>query len=249
MKISIITVAYNSAKTIRQTIESVLSQDYHDLEYIIVDGNSKDETMQIVKSFGDKIKFISEPDNGIYDALNKGVKMATGEVVGTIGSDDFYPNDLVISQVADVFKHADLDSVYGDVEFVNPGAEDKVVRFWKGGEYKKSNWLNGWMPPHIAFFVKRNVFEKYGYYTTVFSCAGDYEWMLRVMYKHGISSKYLPKTLLTMRNGGTSTASLKHRYRANMEDRAAWQMNDLKPKWFTLWLKPISKISQLFIKN
>ncbi len=247
MKISIITVAFNSAKTIRQTIESVLAQDYADLEYIIIDGNSKDKTMAIVRSFGDKIKYISEPDKGIYDALNKGVKMATGDVIGTIGSDDFYPNNQVISQVASVFIENNVSAVYGDKQYVNPGEEEKIVRYWSSGEYKKSNWLKGWMPPHLSFYIKKNAFLEHGYYITDFTCSGDYELMLRMLYKNNLTAKYLPKVLMTMRNGGTSTASFKHRIKANKEDRRAWRINDLKPYWFTLWLKPISKITQLFV--
>lgn len=248
MKISIITVSFNSAKTIRQTIESVLAQDYPDLEYIVIDGNSKDETVDILKSFQGKIKFISEPDKGIYDAMNKGVKMATGEVIGTIGSDDFYPNNQIISNVVKTFSQAGTDAVYGDIQFINPDDIHTVVRFWKAGEYKYNNWLNGWMPPHPCFYVKKEAFEKYGYFKTDFTCSGDYELMLRMLYKNHLSVQYLPLTLMTMRNGGTSTASLKHRYRANMEDRKAWKINQIEPHWYTLWLKPIAKIVQLFKK-
>jgi glycosyltransferase involved in cell wall biosynthesis len=249
MKISIITVSFNSAKTIRQTIESVLAQDYRDLEYIVIDGASKDGTVEILESFGDKIKSISEPDKGIYDALNKGVKMATGEVVGTIGGDDFYPNAQVISHVAETFLKYQTDAVYGDIQFVNPDDTETIVRYWKAKEYDINNWLKGWMPPHLSFYLKKSAIEKYGYYKTDFTCAGDYELMLRILYKHKTSAKYLPETLMTMRNGGTSTASLKHRYVANMEDRRAWRMNDLKPRWFTLWWKPLSKVVQLFLKS
>lgn len=248
MKISIITVSFNSAKTIRQTIESVLAQDYTDLEYIVIDGNSKDETVNILKSFQGKIKFISEPDKGIYDAMNKGVKMATGEVIGTIGSDDFYPNNQIISNVVKTFSQAGTDAVYGDIQFINPDDIHTIVRFWKAGEYKYNNWLNGWMPPHPCFYVKKEAFEKYGYFKTDFTCSGDYELMLRMLYKNHLSVQYLPLTLMTMRNGGTSTASLKHRYRANMEDRKAWKINQIKPYWYTLWMKPIAKIVQLFKK-
>jgi glycosyltransferase involved in cell wall biosynthesis len=249
MKVSIITVSFNSAKTIRQTIESVLAQDYTDLEYIVIDGNSKDETVDILKSFQGKVKFISEPDKGIYDAMNKGVKMATGEIIGTIGSDDFYPNNQVISNVVKTFLQSGTDSVYGDIQFINPDDIHKIVRFWKAGEYKYKNWLNGWMPPHPCFYVKKEAFEKYGYFKTDFTCSGDYELMLRMLYKNHLSVQYLPLTLMTMRNGGTSTASLKHRYRANMEDRKAWKINQLQPYWYTLWMKPIAKIVQLFKKT
>jgi glycosyltransferase involved in cell wall biosynthesis len=248
MKISIITVSFNSAKTIRQTIESVLSQDYPDLEYIVVDGASKDGTVDILKEFEGKIKFISEPDKGIYDALNKGVKMATGDVIGTIGGDDFYPNNHVISHIAQAFKEFKTDAIYGDKQYVNMGDDNTIVRYWRSGKYKRENWLKGWMPPHLSFYLKKSAFDKYGDYITDFTCSGDYELMLRMLYKNNLTAHYLPEVVMTMRNGGTSTASWKHRYRANMEDRRAWEINGLKPYWFTLWLKPISKISQLFLK-
>jgi glycosyltransferase involved in cell wall biosynthesis len=248
MKISIITVSFNSAKTIRQTIESVLSQDYPDLEYIVVDGASKDGTVDILKEYEGKIKYISEPDKGIYDALNKGVKLATGEVIGTIGGDDFYPNTHVISHIAQAFETFKTDAVYGDKQYVNIGDDNTIVRYWRSGEYNRENWLNGWMPPHLSFYLKKSAFQNYGDYITDFTCSGDYELMLRMLYKNNLTAHYLPEVVMTMRNGGTSTASWKHRYRANMEDRRAWKINGLKPHWFTLWLKPISKISQLFLK-
>ena len=248
MKISIITVSFNSAKTIRQTIESVLSQDYDDLEYIVVDGASKDGTVEILKEYTGKIKYISEPDKGIYDALNKGIKLATGEVIGTIGGDDFYPNTHVISHIAKAFQDFKTDAIYGDKQYVNMGNDDTIVRYWRSGEYKRDNWLKGWMPPHLSFYLKKTAFETYGDYITDFTCSGDYELMLRMLYKNNLSAHYFPEVVMTMRNGGTSTASWKHRYRANMEDRRAWQINGLKPHWFTLWLKPISKISQLFMR-
>jgi glycosyltransferase involved in cell wall biosynthesis len=248
MKISIITVSFNSAKTIRQTIESVLSQDYLDLEYIVVDGASKDGTVDILKEFEGKLKYISEPDKGIYDALNKGVKLATGEVIGTIGGDDFYPNTHVISHIAQAFETFKTEAVYGDKQYVNMGDDNTIVRYWRSDEYNRENWLKGWMPPHLSFYLKKSAFDKYGDYITDFTCSGDYELMLRMLYKNNLTAHYLPEVVMTMRNGGTSTASWKHRYRANMEDRRAWKINGLKPHWFTLWLKPISKISQLFMR-
>lgn len=247
MKISIITVCFNAEKTIRQTIESVLAQSYSNIEYIVVDGASKDGTVAILKEFEGKIKYISEPDKGIYDAMNKGVKMATGDVIGTIGSDDFFNGNDVIEAVNKHFETQKTDAIYGDIQFVNPGKEDVIVRKWVSSAYDKNAWLFGWMPPHPCFYIKRVAFETYGYFETHFKCAGDYEFMLRMLYKNNLSASYLNKTLVTMRNGGTSTASLKHRYVANMEDRAAWKLNGLKPRWYTLWLKPISKIRQLFV--
>ncbi|MDI9881150.1 glycosyltransferase family 2 protein [Flectobacillus longus] len=246
MKITIITVSFNSEATIRQTIDSVLSQDYPNVEYIVVDGASKDGTVDILKSYGDRIKYISEKDKGIYDALNKGLKLATGDVVGTIGSDDFLPNSSVLDHVAEAFIQTGKDVIYGDLQYINPDNDEKIVRYWSSGEYNVENWLKGWMPPHLSCYIKREAFVKYGNYITDFTCSGDYELMLRMMYKHRLSAGYIPEVLMTMRNGGTSTASWKHRYRANMEDRRAWKLNQLKPKWYTLWMKPLSKISQLF---
>ncbi|NBA76075.1 glycosyltransferase [Emticicia sp. ODNR4P] len=246
MKITIITVSFNSEATIKQTIDSVLAQDYPNVEYIVVDGASKDGTVDILKSYGDRIKYISEKDKGIYDALNKGLKLATGDVVGTIGSDDFLPNSSVLGHVAEAFIQTGKDVIYGDLQYINPDNDEKIVRYWSSGEYKVENWLKGWMPPHLSCYIKREAFEKYGNYIIDFSCSGDYELMLRMMYKHRLSAGYIPEVLMTMRNGGTSTASWKHRYRANMEDRRAWELNQLQPKWYTLWMKPLSKISQLF---
>ncbi len=249
MKISIVTVCFNAAKTIEQTIESVLGQSYPDFEYIVVDGGSKDGTVSILEKYKDRLRYISEKDEGIYDAMNKGVGLAQGEVIGIIGADDFYPDSEVLTSVAEAFRRNNTDSAYGDVRFVDPEDTTRVVRFWKDREYDRENWLKGWMPPHIAFYLKKSAYEKYGLYKTEFTCAGDYELMLRMLYKNKLSSQHVPATLMTMRVGGTSSASLKHRIRANREDRRAWKINDLKPRWYTLWMKPLGKIKQLFAKD
>ncbi len=246
MKISVITVNFNNAATLEQTILSVLSQDYDNLEYIVIDGASTDNSVEILKKYTDKIKFISEKDAGIYDALNKGLKLASGEIIGCIGADDFYPNKSVISDVAAVFENSKTEAVYGDKQYVNADDTGKIVRYWSAGNYKKENWLLGWMPPHLSFYLKKSCYDNLGYYKTDFTCSGDYELMLRMLYKNNVSVAYLPKVLMTMRNGGTSTASWKHRLKANQEDRKAWAMNDLKPRWYTLYWKPLSKITQLF---
>lgn len=248
MRFSIITVCYNSEATIEDTIKSVLMQDFKDFEYLVVDGNSKDGTVAILEKYKDRIRYISEKDNGIYDAMNKGLKLAQGEIIGMLGSDDFYPSNDVLSEVSKAFDTYKTDSIYGDKQYVNPGEEDKVVRYWAAGEYKKDNWLKGFMPPHLSFYLKKTVYDNFGYYRTDFTCSADYELMLRMLYKNDVSSQYLPKVLTTMRNGGTSTASLKHRMAANLEDRKAWKLNGLKPKWYTLWMKPLSKVFQLFKK-
>jgi hypothetical protein len=163
-----------------------------------------------------------------------------------IGSDDFYPSNDVLEAVASGFHTYKTDSIYGDKQFVNPDNIDKIVRYWTVGEYKKEYWLKGFMPPHLSFYVKKSCYEKFGNYRTDFACSADYELMLRMLYKNNVTAQYIPKVLMTMRNGGTSTASWKHRWVANQEDRKAWKVNGLKPKWYTLWWKPISKIVQLF---
>jgi glycosyltransferase involved in cell wall biosynthesis len=247
-RISIITVSYNSAKTIKDTIDSVLSQDFPEIEFIIVDGHSNDGTQEIVKSYGDKIsKFVSEKDKGIYDAFNKGIRLATGDIIGFIGSDDFYPNASVIKKVAESFKKNHTDSLYGDIQYINE--ESKIVRYWKAGKYKTSKFVLGWMPPHLSFYLKRDIYQKFGLYKDNFLIAGDYELMLRMLYKHKITTQYLPEVLVTMRIGGASTKNINNRIIANMEDRQAWVSNGLKPKFYTLFLKPLLKIPQFFKKT
>lgn len=248
MKFSIITVCFNSDSTLEQTIQSVLNQTFKDIEYIVIDGGSTDGTLTILNKYKDHLKFISEKDSGIYDAMNKGLKMAKGEIIGMIGSDDFYPSNDVLLQVSNAFDEFKTDAIYGDKQYVNPEDLNKIVRFWTVGPYKKENWLEGWMPPHLSFYLKKSVYDSYGYYSTDFTCSADYELMLRMLYKNGVSAHYLPKVLMTMRNGGTSNASWKHRLIANLEDRKAWKINNLMPKWYTLWWKPLSKITQL-LKN
>lgn len=244
MKISIVTAAYNSAATIKETIESVLSQDYPNIEYIVADGGSKDGTVDILKSYGDKIKWISEKDSGIYDAMSKGVRMATGDAIGVMGSDDFYPNSQVISKVAKAFEDSKADSVYGDLHYVDAEDTNKVIRNWKSGTYSRERFLKGWMPPHTTFFLKKSAYDTYGLYDTSYRSAGDYELMLRMLYKNKVSSYHIPEVLMKMRVGGTGNASLKNRIRANKEDRRAWAMNGIKPHWYTLYAKPLSKIFQ-----
>jgi glycosyltransferase involved in cell wall biosynthesis len=246
LKFSIITVNFNGAETLEQTILSVLAQDYPSIEYIVIDGASKDNSVDILEKYASKIKYISEKDSGIYDAINKGLKLASGEIIGFIGADDFYPSNDVISAVANAFILNKTDAIYGDKQYVNAENTSKIVRYWKSNDYNKENWLSGWMPPHLSFYLKKSAYEKFGFYKTDFTCSGDYELMLRMLYKNDVSVSYLPKVLMTMRNGGTSTASWKHRLTANKEDRRAWQINNLRPNWYTLWWKPISKITQLF---
>ncbi|MEY2793340.1 MAG: hypothetical protein RJA76_1332 [Bacteroidota bacterium] len=248
LKVSILTASFNCASTIQQTIESVLSQDYPNLEYWVIDGGSTDGTLDILKSFEGKIHFISEIDKGIYDAINKGLERATGDIIGMIGADDFYPNKEVISSVVRKFEETGALALYGDKQYVDSDNTNKIVRNWVAGPYQDSNWLYGWMPPHLSFYTSRKLLEQTGSYRTDFTCSGDYEWMLRALYKKDVKVAYLPSVLVRMRTGGTSNASWKHRLKANLEDRKAWKVNGFKPYFFTLWLKPLRKISQLFVK-
>ena len=245
MKVSIITITYNSAETVEDTIQSVLSQDYSNVEYIMVDGASKDDTMAIVNRYQDKIAtIISEPDKGIYDAMNKGICAATGDVIGILNSDDFYADNSVISDIVKAIQQDNADACYADLVYVDRTATDKVIRSWKSGEYRHGDFLRGWMPPHPTFFVKRVYYEMHGLYSLQLRSAADYELMLRFIHKHGISLAYLPRVITKMRAGGQSNVTLKNRWKANKEDRLAWKMNGLQPGFLTLIRKPLSKLLQ-----
>lgn len=247
MKISIITITFNAAATIRTAIESVLSQSYPNIEYIIVDGGSTDGTLEILKEYGSKIQWKSEPDKGIYDAMSKGVSRATGDIIGMVNADDFYPDEQVLQRVADAFQeNPKLDAVYGDLHYVDAGDTSKVVREWMAGEFKKDLFLLGWMPPHPTFFLTKQAYLTYGAYNPIFKSAGDYELMLRMLYKHELIAKYIPHVQMKMRTGGVSNVSFRNRIRANNEDYQAWILNGLRPKWYTRFAKPLSKIRQWF---
>jgi glycosyltransferase involved in cell wall biosynthesis len=241
--ISIITVAFNSEKTIRDTLASVSKQTYPNIEHIIVDGASKDNTMDIVRQFPHIKKAISEPDYSIYDAMNKGIQMATGDVIGFLNSDDIYADNHVLERVARLFELKSIDSLYGDLQFFenNP---DNIVRTWNSGVATRRRFLYGWMPPHPTFFVKKCVYQRFGNFDISFKFAADYELMLRYLYRHGISTHYMQGTSIKMRVGGLSNASLMNRWLANREDVLAWHKNALKPYAFTVWLKPIMKLEQ-----
>ncbi|HCQ28921.1 MAG TPA: glycosyl transferase [Flavobacteriales bacterium] len=248
-KISIITVCYNSQDTLEDTIQSVLNQDYQNIEYIIVDGKSTDNTLKIIEKYQDKItKVISEPDKGLYDAINKGIKNASGEIVGIINSDDVLAYKSAVSDIAQTFEQQNCDAVYADLVYVKQNNLNSITRKWISGNYKHGKFLWGWMPPHPTFYAKKSLFEQYGYYSLQLKSAADYELMLRFIHKHKISLGYLPKTLVKMRVGGMSNASLKNRLAANQEDQMAWEMNNLTPYLFTPYLKPLRKVFQFLNK-
>lgn len=245
LKVSVVTVAYNSEQTIKETIDSVVGQDYPHIEYIIIDGKSSDKTLEIVKSFGDKISVVvSEKDNGIYDAINKGITLATGDIVVALNSDDFYANNKVISKVVETFNATGALAVYGDLNYVDRVDHNKIIRKWKAGIYKEGLFLKGWMPPHPTFFVRKSCYQNFGIFNLKLRSAADYELMLRFIHKHKIKVSYLPQLLVNMRAGGQSNITFKNRFKANREDKMAWEMNGLKPGLLTLIRKPLSKLKQ-----
>ena len=245
MNVSIITVSLNSADTIRDTIESVLSQTYAPIEYIVVDGASTDGTLAVIDVYRDAIStVISEADTGPYEAMNKGIDRATGDLIGILNSDDVYTGPDVIHKVVRCMTEQNTDGLYGDLIVVDRLSSHKVIRYWKAGPYQQGSFKFGWMPPHPTFFVKKHVYKHYGSFNTTLKNSADYELMLRFIHKQQIKLSYIPEVLVYQRTGGLSNASLRNRLRANREDRLAWTMNAMRPALFFFIRKPLSKIKQ-----
>lgn len=250
MKLSLITVTYNSGKTLVCTIESVLQQTYPDIEYIIVDGASKDNTVSIIKEyepkFNGRMRWISEPDKGLYDAMNKGIRMATGDVVGIINSDDFFTTDKILEQVADTFRtDVKLDAVYGDIHFVHPDDLNKCVRYYSSKVFRRGLMRLGFMPAHPSFYVRKECFDKFGLYKTDYQIAADFEFLLRVIYNGRIVTKYLPQDMVTMRTGGASTSGIESHKRIMKEHLRAFRENGIHTNVFLLSLRYVYKIMEL----
>ena len=250
MRISVITVCYNAASTLKDAVESVLGQvpdaeAPFDLEYIVVDGASTDDTLELLTPYRERIAtLISEPDQGLYDAMNKGVQAATGDVVAILNADDVYASTDVLARVAATFRDSGTEAVYGDLHYVAADDLSQITRQWKAGAYAPGAFRRGWMPPHPALFVRRACYHRWGLFTLALRSAADYELMLRFIHRQGMSLAYLPETLVLMRAGGVSNASLKHRIRAHREDWKAWRMNGFHPSPFTLLAKPLRKLPQ-----
>ena len=273
--ISIVTAVFNGAATITDCLQSISSQTCP-CQHIIVDGASTDETLDIISRFTPHsshfIRIISEPDKGIYDAMNKGLRLATGDIIGILNADDLYATPDVLAKVAALFDDPAIEACYGDLEYVenseklprkselgelSPAADDSpltihrshftVVRNWKSGIYNRNKFKWGWMPPHPTFFVRRSVYERHGLFNLQLGSAADYELMLRFLYVHGIRTAYIPEVLVLMRSGGASNESLAARIKANRMDRKAWKINGLKPYPWTLLLKPLRKLPQYFL--
>lgn len=246
MKVSVITITFNSESTIRDALRSVWIQDYPDVEHIIIDGKSNDSTLQIVNEFPHVTKVISEEDEGIYDAMNKGILMSTGDIIGILNSDDIYVDNHVISDIVTLMKSTRSTALYADLNFVEKVDLGKVVRKWKSGKFSRESFKWGWMPPHPTFFVSRKLYEAYGVYNVDLRSSADYELMLRFLYKELVDPVYLNRVIVNMRLGGESNKSWANRVRANTEDRAAWKVNGLAPYFFTTYLKPLRKMGQFF---
>ncbi|HIK38818.1 MAG: glycosyltransferase [Geminocystis sp.] len=246
MKISVITVVRNRKDTIKDAIESVLSQTHQDTEYIVVDGASDDGTTEIIRQYQDKIsKFISEPDKGIYDAMNKGIKLATGDVIGILNGDDLYASDDILETVAKEFMGKNIDCLYGDLVYVDTKDTSKVIRYWKSSSFTEGLFKKGWHPPHPTFFARRRYYEEYGYFNLDLKIAADYELMLRFLERHKLNSVYLPRVMVKMRIGGESNKSIKNIIRANIECYKAWKINKMNVSPLMVIRKPLSKVMQL----
>lgn len=242
MKISIVTAAYNSGATLRDTMESVLRQTYKDIEYIVVDGGSGDDTMDIVREyeplFGGRMRYVSEPDRGIYDAMNKGIGMATGDVVGMLNSDDLFFDDYVVNDIANSFSE-EVDAVCGNLYFVKENDIDFIVRAWKGSPYK--SFKKGWHPAHPTFYVRREVYEKYGLFDISFDVSADFELMLRFIEKYKIKVRYVERYMVKMRIGGESTGNIKNIIKGNRNVLRAFNKNGIKVSPFYLLFRLVPK--------
>lgn len=244
-KVSVVTTVLNGANTIECAIESVLGQTHPDIEYIVVDGGSTDGTVDVIGRYGSRIaRFVSESDRGIFDGMNKGIRLASGEIIGILNADDVYASDGVIETVARTMQELDADVCWGDLVYVDAGDKDKVIRSWRSRQYEDGQFRRGWMPPHPTFFVRKEVYDEYGVFDLGFPIAADYELMLRFLEKHKVRSCYIPEVLVRMRVGGNSNKSVGKIVRGNIECYKAWEANGLRINPLRIFLKPLSKVSQ-----
>lgn len=248
MKISIITITYNSAKTLQHTLESVQSQTYPDIEHVIVDGASTDGTKDLIENYAKQhsnVHWISEKDNGIYNALNKGISMATGDIIGFLHSDDVLFSAHSIEQIADAFKNPTIDVVYGDLQYCREG---KIIRRWKSNDFNPHALKYGWMPPHPTMYVRKEVYQQVGEYDEWFHIAADYDMMLRI-FKSGFRSQYIPEVLVRMETGGASNKNTKARLSKTQEDYIALKKNHVGAGYLTVACKQLRKLRQFLRKS
>lgn len=245
MKVSIITVTYNSEKYLADCIESVRKQTYGNIEHIIIDGKSSDGTLKIIQKYSKSISvWISETDRGMYDAINKGMKLATGDIIGVLNSDDMLASADVIMDIVACFDETGTDSIYGDLVYVDPVTPQKVMRLWKGLSYKRSRFNYGWMPAHPTFYIRKELVEKFGLYENHYCTSADYEFMARYLFRFKVSSIYLSKMIVKMRMGGVSNGNMLRRLRANRRDYLAMKKNNIPFALIVSILKPLIKIPQ-----
>jgi glycosyltransferase involved in cell wall biosynthesis len=250
MKVTIITAVYNGQEHIASCIESVLSQDYPHIEYIIVDGASKDSTLEIVKSYGSRIaQVISEPDRGMYDAMNKGLKLATGDIVGILNSDDFYVNNHIVSQVVSKFEETKADSLYADIAFVSKENLEKVLRYYSSASFKPWKFRFGYMPAHPSFFLKRSMYMQHGLFKPDFKLCADFDLLVRLYHVHKISAVYLPQMVVKMRMGGKSNQSLQNVMLLNREILRGCLENGIKTNLIFIYIKYFTKVFELLKKS
>jgi glycosyltransferase len=248
LKVSIITIVHNSVDTIRYAIQSVLHQDYQDIEYIIIDNCSDDGTVDIIQDQIEDISiFLSEKDDGIYDAINKGIEISNGDIIGFLHSDDILKNRHIISDIVSTIIDTGADSIYGDLEYFDRNYFNKVKRYWKSNNFHREKMKYGWMPPHPTFYTKRLIYDKYGYYNIKFHISSDYEMLLRLLYVNKISVEYIPKVLVKMQCGGASNNSAKSVLLKSLEDYKI--IKKYKLSLFALVWKNLSKIPQFFLRN
>ena len=244
--LSIITPVYNGAETIADCLLSVQRQSV-DVEQIVVDGCSTDATVDVVRRHARPgLRLISQKDRGLYDAINTGLEECTGDVVGILNSDDFYPHDKVLESVASLFSNESIGASYGNLHYVDQNDSSRIRRRWRAGAFSPSRFVNGWMPPHPTFFIRRQYYEAFGGYSLQLGTAADYELMLRMLYKERVKAAYIDDVLVHMRQGGMSNVTLKARLVANRHDRDAWLINGLQPRWWTIAVKPLRKLGQWF---
>ncbi len=245
LNVSLITVVYNAESTISRCMKSVIRKNFNNVQYIIIDGGSTDQTVQIIEGYRDHIScFLSEPDKGVYDAINKGIKLATGDIVGVLNADDFFADETILSTVAYEFTQQDVDIIYGDLDYIKEN--EKIVRKWRSGEFIRRNFNFGWMPPHPTFYCKRNLFHEFGFYSLDYGTAADYELMLRFLYINSLSAFYIKKVMIKMKIGGKSNKSLGNRVKGLFFDLKAMQNSGILLPILALVLKPVRKIIQYF---
>ena len=242
--ITLITPVWNNANCIGHCLRSIKDQATA-CQHILVDGGSTDGTLEIIRQQKTaEAILISEPDQGMYDAINKGLELANGEVVGILNADDFFPTADVLEKVASAFADHEVDASYGDLLYVDREDTNKVIRTWRSGDYKRERFYTGWMPPHPTFYLRRCLYQQHGGYRLDLGTAADYELMLRMLLKHRATAVHIPEVLVHMRNQGMSNASISNRLKANRNDRLAWRVNGIRPRPWTLVAKPLGKIRQ-----